>query len=374
MSKKILFVATINRHFVCFHLPFFRELKKEGYEIHIAAKDDGYEVPFVDRCYSLPIERSPIAPGNFRACTQLENIIAAENYSLISCHTPVGGVIARIAARKSRIRNKTRLVYIAHGFHFFRNAPLINWLLYFPIEYFLARYADAVVTINSEDFNFAGKLSCFRNKLHFINGIGLNSERFDPDMGLEKSLLRRKFEFSTEDFVLICIGDFTRDKNQEFIVDNMPELVQIIPELRIVFLGEGHTLEYIRQKAERTNIADKIWFAGQRHDVPEMIAMADVGVSASLREGLPVSALEIMQMEKPLVAPDIRGYRDIIKSGKNGILFPPGDRKTFISNISALYRDEKLRREIGAAAKESLDKFKLNNILPNLMNIYQKYL
>ena len=137
--KKVLFVATVVKlHIMVFHIPYLEWFKKNGYEVHVAARND-YDnkdeciIPFCDRFHDLPFERSPIRKNNLQVYKDLKNIIDTEQYEIIHCHTPMGGAIGRLAARSAR-KKGTKVIYTAHGFHFFKGAPLVNWLAYYPAE------------------------------------------------------------------------------------------------------------------------------------------------------------------------------------------------------------------------------------------------
>ena len=155
MSRKVLFVATVLRmHVLVFHLPYMRWFQEQGYEVHLCCANDTPDphpqVPHCDRWVELPFSRSPFSAGNREVFRRLRQLIDAEDYALIHCNTPVGGLLGRLAARAARKRG-TRVVYTAHGFHFFTGAPLKNWLLYYPAERLLSRWTDLLITINGED-------------------------------------------------------------------------------------------------------------------------------------------------------------------------------------------------------------------------------
>lgn len=150
MKKKVLFCATVDYHFKAFHLPYFRWFQEQGWEVHTAANGQ-LELPYVNQAHLIPIQRSPFHVRNRLAYVELKKLLAKEHYDFIHCHTPMGSVIGRLAAKGTR-KKGTKVLYTAHGFHFWQGAPLQNWLLYYPIERFLARYTDALITINGEDF------------------------------------------------------------------------------------------------------------------------------------------------------------------------------------------------------------------------------
>ena len=178
---KILYTATVVKtHIMQFHVPYLQMLKDMGWHTEVAARND-YEnpddcvIPFCDEYHNLPFERLPWKKDNFRAYRQLKALIREKNYHLIHCHTPVGAMITRLAARSAR-KQGTKVVYTAHGFHFFKGAPMINWLLYYPAEWLLAPLTDVLITINREDYDFARKHLKVKNLL-YIPGVSFRRDR-----------------------------------------------------------------------------------------------------------------------------------------------------------------------------------------------------
>ncbi|MDF2486669.1 MAG: glycosyltransferase family 1 protein, partial [Herbinix sp.] len=173
--KKVLFVATVVKHHIStFHIPYISWFKLNGYETHVCAKND-YEnkedcvIPYCDKYYDLPFGRSPLSSCNITAYKQLKRLIDTNEYDIIHCHTPVGGVLTRLAAKKAR-KSGTKVIYSAHGFHFFKGAPLKNWMLYYPVEKHLAKYTDCLITTNKEDY--LGIKDKFHAKsIKLVNGV-----------------------------------------------------------------------------------------------------------------------------------------------------------------------------------------------------------
>ena len=177
MQKRILFCATVDYHFSSFHLPYMKWFKDQGWEVHVAAAGK-MDLPFTDQKFDIPIVRSPFNRNNIKAYDQLKKIIDQNDYKMIHCHTPMGGVLARLAARQAR-KMGTKIIYTAHGFHFCKGAPLANWLLYYPIEKTLSRLTDCLITINTEDYQLAKK-KFKAEKIEHVHGVGVNTEVFKP--------------------------------------------------------------------------------------------------------------------------------------------------------------------------------------------------
>lgn len=179
--KKVLLTATVQSHIAQFHKPLIKMLKDNGYEVHVAARDNlaeknGLLLLEPDKVFNVPFDRSPISKNNIKAYKELSKILSKNNYSIVHCNTPMGGIITRLATQKYR-KNGTKVFYTAHGFHFYKGAPLKNWLIYYPVEKWFAKYTDKLITISNEDFNIVTK-NKFKTKIEHIHGVGVNTEKY----------------------------------------------------------------------------------------------------------------------------------------------------------------------------------------------------
>ncbi|MFB8735827.1 glycosyltransferase [Bacillus sp. SL00103] len=186
MKKKVLFCATVDYHFQAFHLPYFRWFQEQGWEVHTAANGQ-LELPYVDQTHSIPIQRSPFHVHNRLAYVELKKLLAKEHYDFIHCHTPMGSGLADLQP-KARAKKGRRYFTQPMVFTFLQGAPLQNWLLYYPIERWLARHTDALITINGEDFKRADRLSKERASVYYVPGMGVDMKRFAPVNEKEKRL------------------------------------------------------------------------------------------------------------------------------------------------------------------------------------------
>ncbi|MCT6681341.1 glycosyltransferase family 4 protein [Bacillus velezensis] len=372
MTKKVLFCATVDYHFKAFHLPYFQWFQDMGWEVHVAAGGN-MNLPFVDEKFSIPIRRSPFHPENLSVYRRLKWLIQDNGYDMIHCHTPVGGVLARLAARQARQKG-TKVLYTAHGFHFCDGAPLKNWLLYYPIEKFLSSYTDCLITINEEDYERAKqmkKTDCSAKKIH---GIGVNTDRFRPVSREESERLREKHGFGAGEFILVYPAELNGNKNQGLLIETAALLKNRIPELKLVFAGEGAMEEPYRKKAESLGVSDMVRFYGFCRDIHELIQLADLSVASSIREGLGMNLLEGMAAEKPAVAADNRGHREIIEDGVNGFLVPAGDSAAFADRIEKLYRSPGLRKAMGQEGRRTAECFSETRTVKEMAHIYAGYM
>ncbi|KAF0200329.1 MAG: hypothetical protein FD170_3587 [Bacteroidetes bacterium] len=369
--KRVLFVATIDQHIIRFHLPYLKWFKEQGFEVHVASKGE-FQIAFCDKKFNLPIERSPFSTKNLRAVKALKEIIDVNKYSIVHCHTPMGSVVTRLAARGSR-KSGTKVLYTAHGFHFFKGAPLKNWLLYYPIEKLLAKYTDAIITINTEDFELL-KSRKFKSKEFFrINGIGVDNSKFKRISEEEKITLRKSKGYNEDDFILIYPAEFIHRKNHKFILDSVVQISSKIPQLKIIFAGRGELLEEMKKYTKDINLGKFVDILGFRTDITELIQLSDIGISSSKHEGLPINLVEEMFCGLPLVAAKERGNKDLIENGVNGFLFAQNNHTQFADYIVKLYKNKVMRIDFGEHAFQKAQKFSLENSLKSMADIYKQF-
>lgn len=370
---KVLFVANIYEHIVSFHLPYMKWFKEHGYEVHVVANELGdYKVPYADKIIEMRIERNPFKIVNLKAIKQLRQLIDNERYCLISCHTPMGGVVARLAARRARKKFGVKVIYTAHGFHFYKGAPKKNWLVFYPIEKFLSRYTDAIVTINNEDYKLVQTLGFKNKRTYKIHGIGIDPSRLGCDKELNFNELREKYGYKPDDFILLYMAEFIPRKNFKFLIEAMPELVKRIPNIKMIFAGRGEEKEEMMKLSQTVGVAEYINFIGFRDDVGNLINISDLGVSSSFQEGLSISVAEILYLGTPMVISNIRGHNDIVENGQNGFLFDLNDKNDFIDKIIFMYDNPKKRKEMGGYATKSMEKFVIDNTLLEMVEIYSE--
>lgn len=367
--KRILFAATITDHFYYFHLPYIKYFHDLGWEVHVAGKGSR-ALPCCDVQYDIPIERSPFSTANIKAYKELKKIIADGNFDIIHCHTPMGGMLTRLAAASQR-RKGTSVLYTAHGFHFYKGAPLMNWLIYYPIEWVMSHMTDCLITINDEDYAFAKKH--FKSaRIELVNGVGYNSDLFFKPDDEKKLSLRQKNGYSPDEKLLIYVAEMNKNKNQSMLLDAMKELADSY-KVRLLIAGadnfEGKYISYAKQ----LGVDGRVDFLGHREDVCDLVGMSDICVASSLREGLPVNIMEAMACGLPVVAADNRGHRALIKNGRDGFLVPAGDSHEMAQKISALLDDKKLFSEISSNAAEDVEKFSKENVGRQMISIYKDY-
>ena len=378
MDKKVLFVATVAKKHICqFHLPYMKWLREHGYEVHVCAKndfesDEAVDIPDCDKFYDIPFCRSPFSSKNITAYKILKEIIDRNKYAMIHCHTPVGAAAARIAARKTRKKNGTVVLYTTHGFHFYKGAPKSS-RIYYRAEKSLIRYTDGIITINREDHENAEKF-CKNNscKAFYIHGMGVDTKRI-ADTYVDKDKLKESLGIKKDAFTLLSVSEINQNKN---VTTALKAFSKIKDRSNVYYLicGTGGLLEECKALAEQLGISDRVIFAGYRYDIFKIVHIADVFLFPSLREGLGVAAIEAMSAGVPVIGSDIRGVREYAVNMKNSILLEPNDVDGFAKAIEKLMGDDRLREELGRNALLSVPPFDINNSIAAVTEIYRSYL
>lgn len=320
--KKILLVATVQSHICQFHKPLVKMLHDHGCEVHVAARDNlaeknGLKLDFVDQVFNVPFERSPLNKRNITAYRQLKEIIDHGQYDVVHTNTPVGGVLGRLAARKVR-KNGCKVFYTAHGFHFFKGGSKKNWILYYPLEKFMCRYTDTLITITEEDY----QLACNKFKVNaaHIHGIGANTQKYYVRSKEECTAIRRELGYGENEKIILCTGELNPNKNQITAIRAMKEIVGKCPEAKLLLAGNGATFDELKKEAENLGLSDHVELLGYRTDLERFVSIADVILSCSKREGLPVNIIEGMLCGKPVVASINRGHKELVDQGITGYL------------------------------------------------------
>ncbi|TDL31826.1 glycosyltransferase family 1 protein [Jeotgalibacillus sp. S-D1] len=372
MAGKVLFCATVDYHFKAFHLPYMQWFKDQGWKVDVAAKGD-IELPFVDSKYNIPIQRSPFSKGNFAAYKQLKSIMDQEQYDLIHCHTPVGGMMARLAARASR-KHGTKVIYTAHGFHFCKGAPLLNWMIYYPIEKAMSQLTDCLITINHEDYELSQKRFKLQ-KIEHVRGVGVDTNYFKPITEQEKFQRKQSFGYKPNDFLLFYAAEFNRNKNQRFLLHSLALMSEKRPDIKLLLAGEGPLLKKCKELAEELGISGRVRFLGFEKDIRDWIQLCDVAVASSDREGLPVNVMESMACGLPVVAVNNRGHRELVQNNVNGWLVEPDDHVDFNRKVIMFFDNEEIRQQFGEKGRQIIiSTYSIPQVLTQKSAIYESFM
>lgn len=298
------------------------------------------------------------------AYKQVKKLLDKNVYTFIHCHSPIGGVIGRLAGHNADVR----VIYTAHGFHFYKGAPIKNWLIFYPIEKWLARYTDILITMNDEDHKLAGTKFAAKH-VEYIHGIGIRTDIFN-NVKTDVEAKKAEFNIPMNANVLLSVGELISRKNHRVIIEALATIKDL--NWHYIICGRGPCVDELRKRADELGISDKVHLPGFRADIAEICSITDIYLFPSVQEGLPAALMEAMASGLPVIVSDIRGNTDLVQNGRNGYLVPVHDSQNYAKRIAELLDDAKLRREMGERNREDIQAFDESRVLNEMREIYNK--
>lgn len=375
--KNALIITTIGGFVPQFEMNDVRILQENGYTVHYAS-DFGNPVYRIDKeeleqngliLHHIDIKKSPVRlKANMRALRQLKKIIEQEQIHLIHCHNPLGGVIGRMAARAGK--GSPYVIYTAHGFHFYDGAPKKNWIFFYPVEKYLARHTDCLITINKEDYKRAKKFRLKKNgRAEHIPGVGVNTIKFQKKEALREPK-RQELGIPREAFHIVSVGELNDNKNHAAVICAMAELND--KEIYYTICGDGKNREYLQNLILQYHLEDRVQLLGYRTDVAEILQSADCFAFPSKREGLGIAALEAMACAIPVIAADNRGTREYMEHGRNGIVFHAEYPKELEKAILSMKQSPKRRQKMAENCRKTAGRFNIEATDKIMRRIYRE--
>jgi len=366
---KILYVTTISSTINAFLIPHIKILIEEGHNVDLAFNNDnGVKQELIElgcKVYEVPFQRSPLKLDNLIAYKKIRRIIFEGKYDLVHTHTPIASAIVRLVCRKL---NNIRVFYTAHGFHFYRGAPILNWLVYYPIEKILAKYTDVLITINKEDY-LRAKKSFKAGQIKYVPGVGLDIKKFN-EIIVDKAAKRKELSIPNSAFMILSVGELNKNKNHETVIRAIAKLNN--PNIYYLICGVGKLENKLHALVKDLGLEKQVKLIGYRTDIAEICKASDIFCFPSYREGLSVALMEAMAVGLPIVCSNIRGNVDLIKSGKGGFLVNPNDIDGYAEAISKLIKNKELCIEFGKYNIEAVKKYNLDVITDAMKKIYKQ--
>lgn len=371
-KRKVLLVATVVKiHVNVFHIPCLKMFQEQGWETWVCSRNDfdnpkDCVIPHCDHYIDIPFERNPLKPGNVKAYRMLRKIVEKEQFDLIYCHTPVGAMLARLAGISAR-KKGTKVIYMAHGFHFYNGAPLLNWMIYYPAEKFLSRFTDGLITINQEDYRRAQKFHA--GKTILIPGVGIDLDKFQKKEPTRQEI-RNKLGIPEIKIILMSVGELTKRKNHMAVIEALACLKEY--DILYVVCGDGPMKARLRARAEELGVRERVKLLGFRKDIAELHKMADIFVFPSLQEGLPVALMEAMASGLPIIASRIRGNEDLIQNNRGGYLVKAQDSEQLAEAISKMIKNPEQREKMEKRNLEIIKHYGQDAVLQKMKEFFNE--
>lgn len=315
-------------------------------------------------CHDVPMVRNPMAlRQNRKAYQMIVGLLQRESYAFIHVHTPIGGVLGRVAAHRAGVA----VIYTAHGFHFYKGAPIRNWLLYYTAEWLCSWWTDVLITINREDYDRA-KRRLHTKRVEYVPGVGIDSKAI-AGLTVSREERRRVWNIPERAVVALSVGELNQNKNHALAIQAIGQIKG--EEIHYVVCGQGEERRKLERLAKKLHLGDRVHLLGFCEDALEIFRCSDIFVFPSKREGLSVALLEAMASGLPTVCFSIRGNVDLIEEGRGGYLAPAGDREAFASGIERLALSAKLREQMGRYNQKKAKRFDCLEITERMREIYQ---
>lgn len=381
MENRVLLLASVASMIDLFNKDNLLLLEELGVKIDVAANFQNGSITSQERVnaykkeltargikvFNLPCPRSIMHMRNIvRSYKIVKKLTEKYHYRIVHCHSPIGGVIARLACRSTR-KQGTKVVYTAHGFHFFKGASLFSWLVFYPIEKFCSRMTDLLITINKEDYKRAKDWNTCR--VECVNGIGVHTEDFRNEK-VDRKAYRNEFGIRDDDFVFMSTGQVSVRKNHEVIIRAIAEIKN--PKVKYLIVGFGELEEKHKALAKRLGVEDRVIFADYRDDVKRILHVVDGYAFPSLQEGLPVALMEAMAVGLPIVCSKIRGNVDLIENGKGGYLYDCHDVRGFAEGMEKIVASKS--SEMGKINIKTMKIFDYSTVNNRMRSIYKDLL
>lgn len=376
--KKILFITNFADKNECdnkitsFSRASYEAAKKLGMEFHINTNkkvltpdDDNIDVHY----HYAGIYRNPFSKDVIKAYQELCEICRENQFDVIHCNTPIGGVLGRIVGKKYKV---PKVIYQAHGFHFYKGAPLKNWLVYYPIERWLAHYTNAIITINNEDYERAQGFKLRKGgKVYYVPGVGIDLSQYELPENT-RDIKRTELGLKDSDVALISMGDLIDRKNYPVAIEAVAKANN--PNLQYFICGKGPEEEKLKKMAEDLGVKEQVHFLGFRTDIKELLRAADIFLFTSKQEGLARSLMEAMASGLPCVASKIRGNTDLLDEGKGGYLREVTDVTGFSGCLKILVDNELVRKQMSKYNLRVINSYALDAVAREIFEVYSEEL
>lgn len=367
---KILYITAVSGT-MDFFVNTIKKLIEEGHAVDVACstKRGPLNPIFIKmgcRHYEIDCARNISLRSSVLTVKQIRQIVAIGKYDIVHCHTPIAAACTRFACKGVR-RNGLKVVYTAHGFHFYKGAPIKNWLMFYPVEKICSYWTDTLVTITTEDYRFAQK-HMKAKRIEYIPGVGIDVDELQNG-DYNKQETRESLEISDDDVFILSVGDLNENKNHKVVIEALGRLKRTGVVYAIA--GTGTTGDMLLNLAKENNV--KLQLLGYRNDVPALMDAADIYIHPSIREGLSVSIQEAMAIGKPVICGRIRGSVDLIDE-KGGVLFNPVSVDECERAIRSILDDKILREQMGKYNAEKIEFFSQEKTIAAVSAVYQSLL
>ncbi len=378
--KKILMVTTVPVTLCSFLFPFIQHFRSQGWLVDGMAcgiSDNVKCIEAFDQIWDVELSRNPLDPRNFlRAPDTIRQIVEKEQYDIVHVHTPVAALVTRYALNGLRKKNKVKVIYTAHGFHFHIGGNPVTNQIFRTIEKLAGAWTDYIIVINKEDQEAARRYNFLpAERIRYMPGIGVNTGSYDRQQVAEADIdrVRQEMGILPSNSLLLAIAEFTPNKRHKDMIQALAKLQR--HDVHLAFAGEGPAefLAEIKQLINELGVNKQVHFLGFRSDIPTLICASNVLLLTSKREGLPRSIMEALCLETPVIGTAIRGISDLL-AAECGLLVNVGDTQALSDAMAQILDHPAAAQAMGERGKKRMADYDLKNILDLHTKLYAEVL
>ena len=376
--NKLLMVTTVPSTLRSFLLPFAAHFRAQGWQVDAMACGVSMSAECqqaFDRVWEVKWSRNPLDPRNLLAAPQvIREIVTREKYNIVHVHTPVAAFVTRFALKDLRARLGVKVIYTAHGFHFYTGGNPLKNAVFINLEKLAGNWTDYLVTINHED-----KQAALQHKLVaparlvYMPGIGVDLNYYNRQTVAESSVIQARQELGIGEHtpLLLSVAEFTARKHHVDAIAAFAKLART--DVHLAFAGSGPLMEKMQQLAAQLGVAKRIHFLGNRPDIPVLMKAASANILVSAQEGLPRSVLESLALETPTIGTKIRGTQDLLEGGC-GLLVDVGDVDGIAAAMATILGSPAAATQMSKLGYERISEYELDSIVQLHEQLYARAL
>jgi glycosyltransferase involved in cell wall biosynthesis len=372
--NRLLMVTTVPSTLRSFLLPFAAHFRSQGWQVDAMACGISTSIECqqgFDRVWEVKWSRNPLDPRNLLAAPQvIREIVAREKYDIIHVHTPVAAFVTRYALKDLRQQLGAKVIYTAHGFHFYAGGNWLKNAIFINLERLGGKWTDYLVTIVHEDKYAAQRYQLLDpDRIRYMPGIGVDLKYYNPHAVDESAVagVRHELGLGEHELLLLSVAEFTARKHHVDAIGAFAKLGR--SDVHLALAGSGPLRPKMEQLASDLGVADRIHFLGNRGDIPVLMKAATANILVSAQEGLPRSVLESLALETPTIGTKIRGTQDLLADGC-GLLVSVGDVDGLASAMTTVLDRPEEAARISKLGSERISTYDLDAIVKLHAQLY----
>ncbi len=375
---KILHICAIDATAKYVLSPLLRHLVEE-HDVHLACTPGPHLGAFEGSgivVHGIRIPRDVNVVGWAHALLGLRRLMERQAYDVVHTHTPIPNMIGRVAARMARV---PMVVTTAHGFYFHEHTPKVQRAAHMQVERALSQITTKLITVSAEDADTALRTRLYVSEqvVWIPNGVDVAAFDLGPHRARVRQSIREGLGIATDAWVVGFVGRLTAEKGCRELIEAVAALAPKLKNLHMLVIGDTMTGDRSTFKAtldalvSTKGLRDRVTFAGERPDVPRVLAAIDVFALPSYREGMPLALMEAMAAGLPVVVSNVRGCRELVRHGLHGLVVPVRDPNALAKGLNQLYEDPAMAARMAHQGKVAMEGFRLEVNLRRHSELYR---